>query len=47
MFSNNLNIFYGRISHDVSEKCYLSQTEQKPAKNTLFTKLKVILEEKW
>ena len=46
MFSINYNIFYKRISHDVSEKCYLSQTET-TAKNTLFTKIKVTLEEQW
>ena len=28
MFSINWNIFYRRISHNVSEKCYLSQTEK-------------------
>ena len=28
-------MFYGRISHDVGEKCYLSQTE-KTAKNPVY-----------
>ena len=44
-FVRMLHICYGRISYDVREKCYLSQTE-KTADNTLFTKIKVILQEK-
>ena len=36
--------FYGRISHDVREKYNCSHTEKQ--QNTLFKKIKVILEEK-
>ena len=46
MFPINWNIFYGRISNDVREKYYLSESKKK-AKNTLFTNIKVILQDKW
>ena len=36
MFSINWDIFYGRISHDVSEKCYLSQTEKTAKKHSVY-----------
>ena len=40
------NLFYRRIQHDVREKSTVHKLE-KNAKNTLFTKIKVRLEEKW
>ena len=46
MYSTNWNLFYRRISNDVrkiSTVCKLKET----VKNTLFTKIKVRLEEKW
>ena len=46
MFSINCNLFYRRIQHDVREKLTVHNLE-KNAKNTLFTKIKVRLEEKW
>ena len=46
MFSINYNLFYRRTQHDVREKLTVHKLE-KNAKNTLFTKIKVRLEEKW
>ena len=46
MFSINYNLFYRRIHHDVREKSTVHKLK-KNAKNTLFTKIKVRLEEKW
>ena len=46
LFSINYNLFYRRIQHDVREKSTVHKLE-KNAKNTLFTKIKVRLEEKW
>ena len=46
MFSINYNSFHRRIQHDVREKPTVHKLE-KNAKNTLFTKIKVRLEEKW
>ena len=46
MFSINYNLFYRRIQHDVREKSTVHKLE-KNAKNTLFTKIKVRLEENW
>ena len=46
MFSINYNLSYRRIQHDVLEKSTIHKLE-KNAKNTLFTKIKVRLEEKW
>ena len=46
MFSINYNLFYRRIQHDVREKSTVHKLD-KNAKNTLFTKIKVRLEEKW
>ena len=46
MFSINYNLFYRRIQHDVGEKSTVHKVE-KNAKNTLFTKINVRLEEKW
>ena len=46
MFSINYNLFYRRIQHDVREKSTVHKLE-KNEKNTLFTKIKVRLEEKW
>ena len=47
MFSINYNLFYRRIQHDVREKSTVNHKLEKNAKNTLFTKIKVRLEEKW
>ena len=46
MFSINYNLFYRRIQHDLREKSTVHKLD-KNAKNTLFTKIKVRLEEKW
>ena len=45
MFSINYNLLYRRIQHDVREKSTVHKPE-KNAKNTMFTKIKVRLEEK-
>ena len=47
MFSNNYSLFYRRIHHDVREKSTVIHKLEKNAKNTLFTKIKLRLEEKW
>ena len=44
MFSINYNLFYRRIQHDVCEKSTVHKLN-KNAKNTLFTRIKVRLEE--
>ena len=44
MFSNNYNLFYRCIQHDVRKKSTVHKLE-KNAKKTLFTKIKVRLEE--
>ena len=36
MISINYDIFYGDISHDVSEKCYFSQTENTAKKHPIY-----------
>ena len=36
MFTINYNIFYGRISHDAREKCYLSQSEKNSKKHPVY-----------
>ena len=46
MFSINYGLFYRRIQHDVREKSTVHKLE-KNAKDTLFTKIEVRLEEKW
>ena len=45
MFSIYYNLLYRRIQYDVCEKSTVHKLEKK-AKNTLFTKIKVRLEEK-
>ena len=45
MFSIDYNLFHRRIQHDVREKSTVHKLE-KNAKNTLFAKIKVRLEEK-
>ena len=46
MFSINYDLFYRRIQHDVCEKSTVHKLENN-AKNTVFSKIKVRLEEKW
>ena len=46
MYSTNKNLFYRRISNDVREISTVCKLEE-TVKNTLFTKIKVRLEEKW